>query len=334
MKRFIALTLGLISLLLLAACANDTNYAVSEPPASLSALHTPYIGSSHSVSRIIQVMPAPNEGWVQRFFSMETSFEPYSLSVFYEPYSMDIAETIQTLEKPISNFRSNALLLFALIDNLSEVTFAVRYTPSPASVYDDDFDYFWTVSRSEVAAMFGVGDWGELLESKDYVEDLLNVEVLFPPAISVDIEMQDAYFTYHHEGFAINIAPARDDLLAAFGHLYEFDFYESHGTEQGDSLVIWASEPLSDVWITTFHPNFEAEEFIYVLNGTHFITDSLFLGQAVVIRNYMGHGSFPWSGITFFTNTSDRQYYFAKMHNHTDTPNRFAIWPIDIKVAE
>ena len=84
----------------------------------------------------------------------------------------------------------------------------------------------------------------------------------------------------------------------------------------------------------TIYPDFIDDELIYMLNSTHFVADSLLPGEAIVVRNYIGLGSFPWSGITFFVDGSDRQHYFAKMHNQTDTPNRFAIWPIEVNMAE
>jgi len=333
MKRFIAIVLALIGLLSLAACTNDTSNTENEQSNLLSELHTPYIGSAPSVSRIVRALPLPGEGWMQRFFTMGTNAEPYTLTIFYEPDGLLGSERMaEATEKPIKAFQANALALFALIDNLSEVTFAVRNTPGPDSVTENDYDYFWTTSRSEISAMFGVSDWGELLDAFTYVHDLLNRQVIFPLAISTEIEMQDTDFSYQHVNFSINIAPARDDLLAAFGHLYEFDYYDIHGTDWGDSVVIWADVPLSDVWLISFYPDFESDEFIYVLNDGHFITGVLAPGQAIVIRNYMGRGTFAWSGVTFFTNTSERQYYFAQDHNRSDTPNRFAIWPIDVRV--
>jgi|GEM_PF-2248658 len=333
MKRFIALALGLIGLILLVACTNDTSDTEGEWSNLLSELHTPYIGSAPSVSRIVRALPLPGEGWMQRFFTMGTNAEPYTLTVFYEPDGLLGSERmLEAAEKPIKAFQANALVLFALIDNLNEVTFAVRYTPSPDSVDENDYDYFWATSRSEISAMFGVSDWGELLDVFTHMHDLLNMQVLFPLAISTEIEMQDTDFSYQHENFSINIAPARDDLLVAFGHLYEFDYYDIYGTSGGDSFVIWADAPLSDVWLISFYPDFETDELVHVLNRTHFITETLMQGQAIVIRNYMGRGTFPWSGVTFFTHTSERQYYFAQDHNRSDTPNRFAIWPIDVSV--
>jgi len=158
--------------------------------------------------------------------------------------------------------------------------------------------------------------------------------------LSFNIETHDTDFAYHHADFTLNIAPARDDLLAAFEYLHEFDFYEGydfyefHGMEQGDSLVIWADVPLSELWIMTIYPDFLPDRVIYVLSSTYFITSTLLPGQALVVRNYMGLGSFPWSGITFFADGSYRQHYFAKSHNHSDSPNYFGIRPVEVRVAE
>jgi len=157
-------------------------------------------------------------------------------------------------------------------------------------------------------------------------------------ASAFHVTTQDTDFTYYHADFTINIAPARDDLLAAFEYLYEFDFYEGYdfyelyGMEQGDSFVIWADVPLSDLWLMTMYPDLLSDDFIYVLSSTYFTTDSLLPGQALVVRNYMGLGSFPWRGVTFFAEGSYSQHYLAVNHDHTDSPNHFAIWPIEVRI--
>ena len=159
----------MLSILLFIGCQNVNDYSNGGSQA-LSALRTPYVGDAPAVSRIIQVLPLPHEDWLQRFFEMETSIAPYSLTVFYELASLS---TMQSQDKPAEAFEVNALLLFALIDNLSEITFAVRYTPDLG--YSSDYNYSWTISRNEIAELFGVSSWGDLFVNIAYFEDLLEV---------------------------------------------------------------------------------------------------------------------------------------------------------------
>jgi len=204
------------------------------------------------------------------------------------------------------------------------------------SISEDEFN--------EIRQRYGLDNFRVWFEVEDETERILAMTftgggIVYPDInLSNVVAAQDTDFTYNHADFAIHIASARDDLLAAFGYLHEFDFYEGydfyqrHGREEGDSIVIWADVPLSSVWVMTISPDFHADGVIYELDSTHFMAESLLPGQALVIRNYMGLGSFPWSGITFFAEGSYRQHYFAKMHNHTDSPNFFAIWPVEVRI--
>jgi len=172
-KKLLLLLTLMLSILLLVGCQNANEYSNGGQQAgTLSALRTPYIGNASAVSRIIQVLPLPDENWLQRFFAMETNIAPYSLTVFYEPATLEALSTIQSQEKPTADFEANALLLFALIDNLSKVTFAVRYTPGPDDSSGGDYDYFWTISRYEIAELFDVHSWSELPDNNTYFEDL------------------------------------------------------------------------------------------------------------------------------------------------------------------
>jgi len=144
-------------MLILVSCQSANEYSHEEEQSeTLFALRTPYIGDAPAVSRIVQALPLPAEGWLQRFFAVETSTAPYSLTVFYEPVDLETVAIIQSQEKPTATFETNALLLFSLIENLDEVVFAVRYTPGSANISYDEYDYFWTTTRKEIAELFGV----------------------------------------------------------------------------------------------------------------------------------------------------------------------------------
>lgn len=176
MKRLLLASAFILFMFLLVGCQNAAEYShEGEQPRTLSALRTPYVGNASDVSRIIQVLPIPSEGWMQKFMSIDSYRIPYSLTVYYEPSDSYAAATMQTQVKPTAAFEANSLLLFVLIDNLDEVTFAVRYTPSPDHSFEDEYEYFWTVSRDEIAELFGINNWSDLIDNNVLVEDLLEM---------------------------------------------------------------------------------------------------------------------------------------------------------------
>jgi hypothetical protein len=63
----------------------------------------------------------------------------------------------------------NALLLFAFIDNLEEVAFAARDTPTKdGELHSGDYTYHWRISRANIAARYAAGDagWKELWDGQ------------------------------------------------------------------------------------------------------------------------------------------------------------------------
>ena len=73
-------------------------------------------------------LPPLDNMHTQRFFSLGTVSEPYTLTAYYEP--LRAAVNAEYDVRNITNAPKNATLLFALIDNLGVVTFAFRDTPS------------------------------------------------------------------------------------------------------------------------------------------------------------------------------------------------------------
>jgi beta-lactamase regulating signal transducer with metallopeptidase domain len=109
-------------------------------PGALSALRTPYVGDNSAVGKIIGFLPPLDAELTQRFFSIGddygTGHAPYTLTLYYEQ---------DGTERNITVMPKNAALLFALIDNLEEVNFAFRNTPS-----DGDLDKAAYTSRIAV----------------------------------------------------------------------------------------------------------------------------------------------------------------------------------------
>ena len=149
------------------------------------------------------------------------------------------------------------------------------------------------------------------------------------PSDEWNIETQDTDFTYYHDNFTLNIAPARDDLLAAFEYIHEMDYYEVRGFLQGDRIVIWANIPLRDFEVVNVRDDFVDGEWFFIAYGSYGRVDLLMPGQAFVINNYVGMGTLPHSGFTFL-DTNNRRHHFAMQHNQSDSPNVFVVMQIDV----
>ncbi|MDR1321675.1 MAG: DUF4825 domain-containing protein [Gracilibacteraceae bacterium] len=92
---------------------------------ALSALRAPYVGDGSAVGKIVDALPPLGDELTQRFFSIGddygTGHAPYTLTLYYEQGGA---------ERNITALPKNAALLFALIGNLEEVSFAFRNDPS------------------------------------------------------------------------------------------------------------------------------------------------------------------------------------------------------------
>ncbi|GMQ61755.1 M56 family metallopeptidase [Vallitalea maricola] len=142
---------------------------------SLSEYKTPYVGDSSKVSHIAGFLPPPEKTFMQHYISMETSEKPYSLTIFYE-----LAPDLEYKgEWPIvtpdsifeTNSRINALVVFTMIDNLDEVTFAFRNSRSDGTLDQSKYNTSFTFSR-EVFEEYG--DLTELGHNLDLLTDVLN----------------------------------------------------------------------------------------------------------------------------------------------------------------
>lgn len=144
----------------------------------LSQAKTPYIGDASKVSRISGSLNTPYPTYIQNFTSLQTTKEPYGVTVFYEPRSNAELSTLP----PFANarferqLRKNALVLLSMIDNAGEVTFAFRATPSPKDVLKtEDYSKKITFERQTVEAKFGsLKELGNDLDKLDKL--LLNLK--------------------------------------------------------------------------------------------------------------------------------------------------------------
>ncbi|MDR1060933.1 MAG: DUF4825 domain-containing protein [Clostridiales bacterium] len=120
---------------------------------ALSALRTPYVGDNSAVGKIVGALPPLDDALTQRFFSVGddygTGYAPHTLTLYYEQNGA---------ERNITALPKNAALLFALIDNLEEVNFAFRNTPSGGEL--DKAAYASRIAVSEDQASDFIGNFG------------------------------------------------------------------------------------------------------------------------------------------------------------------------------
>jgi beta-lactamase regulating signal transducer with metallopeptidase domain len=124
----------------------------------LSQAKTPYIGDASKVSKIAGSLNIPYPAFIQKFISMQTTKEPYGVTVFYEPRSnVELITLPQFSDVRFERqLRKNALVLLSMIDNAGEVTFAFRSSPSPeGTLVSNEYTNTITFQRKELEAEFG-----------------------------------------------------------------------------------------------------------------------------------------------------------------------------------
>ena len=84
---------------------------------------TPYVGDNSKVVHLIDSLPYAN---LRKKVLLQTQAIPYGVTVDY-----DFSTTQKELQQIEANFRNNAIILFALIENVDEITFITRGTGQP-----------------------------------------------------------------------------------------------------------------------------------------------------------------------------------------------------------
>ncbi len=114
---------------------------------------------SWKISDMAQNMPVPDKSFNQRHVSLSTDKQPYGLTVFYEiKYDGTyISEwpLIRSDRISYSNMQKNALVLFCMIDDLGNVTFAFRDSPSNEKLDETKYDSKFTFLRSDFEGKYG-----------------------------------------------------------------------------------------------------------------------------------------------------------------------------------
>jgi len=131
------------------------SYNLSE----ISKYKTPYVGDNSKDSHIAGLLPVPHSYFKQQYISIESSYKPYNLTIYYEP----IADSEYEGEWPITepghvletNSRTNALVVFSMIDNLDEVTFAFRISQSDGELDEPKYNTTYTFHRAAFEEKYG-----------------------------------------------------------------------------------------------------------------------------------------------------------------------------------
>jgi len=102
--------------------------------------------------------------------------------------------------------------------------------------------------------------------------------------------------------------------------------------EQGDTIFVEASEAMYDVTLIRFTNDWDerAEEIIYILTDSLDVAEVVWPDEGILIHGYMGLGTLPWSGISFYTTSREprERHFFAIDHDQSDSHNWFMIWEI------
>jgi len=170
---FWAFSVSLIALLILAVllASNPMNEPKTSSPQSAASLYnveyllnnkTPYLGNNSKVGALLNGMPLP-EGITRGSFVLSTDNPPYGLTSYYdlEDDSLEISE---------DQFLRNSILLFALIDNLDQVTHTGFWHNKLLSSTPFQFSY----TRADAERVAG-GDVRQFAKDQESLEELIKV---------------------------------------------------------------------------------------------------------------------------------------------------------------
>jgi hypothetical protein len=158
---------------------------------ALSSMRTPYVGDNSAIGEIINSLPRIDREHAQRFFSIGddygTGSAPYTLTVYYEPNDAETSDIRNITVTP-----QNSALLFALIDNLEEISHAFRSAPSDGELDKEAYISRVTYSKNDIAEYLETiglewedfrNDWNGAVEKMYAVPPISSYE---PQAITLE----------------------------------------------------------------------------------------------------------------------------------------------------
>jgi len=126
---------------------------------NISKYKTPYVGNNGKVSAIAGRLPVPDNYFTQQYISMETNEKPYGLTIYYEAKYNTEYKGVWPIVTPDTiietNSRKNALVVFCMIDNLDEVTFAFRNSQSKGKLDESKYNTAFTFQRASFEEKYG-----------------------------------------------------------------------------------------------------------------------------------------------------------------------------------
>lgn len=116
---------------------------------SLYKKRTPYVGDNNAVGEIISVLPRIDRNYSQRFFSIGddygTGYTPNTLTLYYEMKYPTDEDT-----RDIDRLKKNSVLLFTTIENLEEISYAFRQTPSGDELVIEEYSTRITHHKEDI----------------------------------------------------------------------------------------------------------------------------------------------------------------------------------------
>lgn len=121
---------------------------------------SPYVGNHVKVMGVLGNLPMPFNNSIQRYISIRTSKSPYRLTAYYEAKDIIALEDMTANSKTLQD---NALVLFYMIDNLDEISFMYRSSPSTIDLEPSEYEKEYSFTREQIIKIYGK----TLFEEKD-----------------------------------------------------------------------------------------------------------------------------------------------------------------------
>lgn len=163
----------------LSAYASDPPAAIRSiyPLESIAAYKTPYVGNASKVTHLAGRLPVPHQNYKQQYTALQTSAEPFGLTLYYEPAYNASAGPVGNHGIPVNEagtrfakvMRSNALVLFSMIDNLGQVTFSFRPDMSGNMLDQSAYPVSYSFLRTEFESYGDLSRLGNDLEQLEKV---------------------------------------------------------------------------------------------------------------------------------------------------------------------
>ncbi len=130
-----------------------------------------YVGDGSNTGTLGSLLPVPRTGFVAKFTSLQTTLEPYGVTLYYEA-TKKLSDS-EVVEEDLHTSWKNAFILFCMIDNLGEVRFAYRMSPTEDGILDQSkYTNVRTYTRDNDFLTFGdLSVYGNDIEK---MENILN----------------------------------------------------------------------------------------------------------------------------------------------------------------